>query len=444
MPNHILKFTAAFSQALIVSAALGLSFAPTTGISADQPAKTQQPSAKLQKPLHDAQEDIKNKKYSDAIAKLKAAEQIQGKTPYDQHLINQFLAYCYIRTQNYAEAAKPAEAQLDDGFTPQAEIPGLMREVIGLNYQIKDYDKVIEIGNRAMKAGYADEQTKTLIGQSYYLKGDWKGTLKFEEGVVDTEIKEGKTPKNDSLLLLYSACQKLNDVKCENSALEKLIAYYPKPEYWQQLLYQIRQETSGNEGNLLETYRLMNEVDIIKEAADYTEFAELAIDAGSTGEAQAILEKGFARNVFTDKRNIERNQRLLDRAKKQAASDQATLPKLEKEADAATTGQKNYGVGLGYYGYGQYDKAVDQLSKAVAKGGVKNDAEAHLLLGISQFKAGHKDDASKSFKAVKGDPTLERLANLWNLHMHEGAAKTASAGKSTTKKSSKSTKVAKG
>ncbi len=27
-----------------------------------------------------------------------------------------------------------------------------------------------------------------------------------------------------------------------------------------------------------------------------------------------------------------------------------------------------------------------------------------------------KDEARKAFKAVKGDPTLERLANLWTLH----------------------------
>ena len=38
------------------------------------------------------------------------------------------------------------------------------------------------------------------------------------------------------------------------------------------------------------------------------------------------------------------------------------------------------------------------------------------LLGIAQLKAGHKDDAMKTFKAVKGDPALERLANLWGLH----------------------------
>jgi hypothetical protein len=44
------------------------------------------------------------------------------------------------------------------------------------------------------------------------------------------------------------------------------------------------------------------------------------------------------------------------------------------------------------------------------------------MLGIAQLKAGHKDDASKTFKAVKGEAALERLANLWNLRAKQGNA----------------------
>ncbi len=73
---------------------------------------------------------------------------------------------------------------------------------------------------------------------------------------------------------------------------------------------------------------------------------------------------------------------------------------------------------------GQYDKATDLLSKGLTKGGVKSEPEAHLLLGIAQLKGGHKDDAVKSFHAVKGDPTLERLANLWTPARKAGLKKT--------------------
>jgi tetratricopeptide (TPR) repeat protein len=373
-------------------------------------------SAKLGKPLKEAHDDLNAKKYADAITKLREAEGIPGKTPYDQHLINDMLGFAYARIQNYAEAAKAWEAELDDGFTPQSEVPTRVRQLAEANYQIKNYDKAIEFGNRAVKGGFADEELKTLVGQAYYLKGDWKNTLRFEEGLVEEKIKNGQTPKSESLQLMLSACVKLNDSACETRALEKIVTYYPKPDYWYQLLFTMRQQTSGNDANTLQTYRLMSEVDVLKSPEDYTEMAQLALEAGSPGEAQHILEKGIAKGVFTDPRAKAKNQRLLESAKKAAATDQANLPKMEKDADAAPNGAKNVGVGLAYLGYGQYDKAVDEISKGLAKGGLRNESEARLLLGIAQLKAGHKEDATKSFHAVKGDPSLERLANLWSLH----------------------------
>jgi tetratricopeptide (TPR) repeat protein len=144
--------------------------------------------------------------------------------------------------------------------------------------------------------------------------------------------------------------------------------------------------------------------------------AQLALETGSPGEAQRILEKGFAKGVFTEQRVKDRNQRLLESAKKAAATDQASLPKIEREAESAPNGAKFVGLGVAYFGYGQYDKAADALTKGLSKGSVKNEAQARLLLGIAQLKAGHKEDAVKSFHAVKGDPALERLASLWNLH----------------------------
>jgi tetratricopeptide repeat protein len=284
-----------------------------------------------------------------------------------------------------------------------------------MNYQLKNYDKAIEYGNRAIKGGFADDEMKTLVGQSYYLKGDYKGTLKYYDALVDQQIKAGQTPKDEPLQLALSACVKLNDTDCTTRELERLVEYHPKPEYWQNLLHALRGQNM-NDRNTLQVYRLMYEVDALKEATDYTEMAQLAIEQGNPGEAQRILEKGFQNNVFTDARAQDKNKRLLESAKKAAQTDLASLPKVATDADKSSTGDKNVGVGLAYLGYQQYDKASDELNKGLTKGGVKNEAEAHLLLGIAQLKSGKKDDAVKSFKAVKGDPNLERLAELWTLH----------------------------
>ena len=418
MRTHITKVRTLRALAVGAVILFGAALLPgATTLAAEKENK--QPSAKLAKPLHDAQEDLKAKKYPEAISKLKAAEGLEGKTPYDQHIINDFLAFAYIKTNNYADAAKAIEAELDDGFTPQADMPQKVKELTEINYQIKNYDKAIEFGNRAIKGGFADEQIRTIVGQAYYLKGDWKDTLKFEDAAVDAQIKAGETPKKQTLELVLSSCVKLNDTACETKALERMVRYYPAPDYWYQLLFALRQQTSKNDADTLQVYRLMAEVDVLKTADDYSEMAQLAIEAGSPGEAQHILERGFAKNVFTEQRQKERNQRLLDSAKKQATADQAALGKVAQEADAAKTGQKDVAVGLAYLSYGENDKAVDFLTKGIAKGGLTNEAQARLLLGIAELKAGHKDEAVKAFKGVTGDASLERLAGFWTLRAQQ-------------------------
>ena len=440
-----MKVRARFLSTLVLGAAVVAitALAPATSHAAEEKGPKNSPA--LAKPLSEANAALKAKNYPDAIAKLKAAEGVSGKTPADQYIIDEMLSFAYIKTQNYPEAAKVMEAKLDSGMTPQSEQPTLIKQLATINYQLKNYDKAIDFGNRAIKGGFADDQIKTIVGQSYYLKGDWKNTQKFESDVVNTQIKAGQTPTNESLALIYSACTKLQDEACMTAAVEKMVTYYPKPETWAQLLYSLRKDTSGNETDLFQTYRLMLDTDVLKDPTDYTEMAELALDAGSPGDAQHVLEKAQSRNppVFTDQRSKDRAQRLLDSAKKRATADQAGLPKLEKEADTAATGDKNIAVGRAYLGYGQYDKAVDQLTKGLGKGGVKNEPDARLTLGIAQLKAGQKDDAMKTFKAVKGDPALERLANLWGLHAKQGnAAAVSQADKpKASKKGTKPQKV---
>lgn len=410
-----MKVTSGFICSWVIGAALVAGGLLAPAAAADKP----QNSPKLAKPLKEAHDDLNAKKFSEAIAKLKEADGTAGKTPYDQHLINDMLAFAYIRTNDYGDAEKAMEAEVDDGFTTPAEQPQKVRALAALNYQLKNYDKAIEFGLRAIKGGFAENETKTIVGQSYYLKGDWKNTLHFEEGIVDAAIKGGGSPSNESLMLVLSACVKLDDSACTTKALEKLVTYYPKPEYWYQLLYGFIKETANSDTNTLQVFRLMLDTDVLKSADDYVEMAQLAMDSGSPGEAQRVLQRGFEKNIFSDQRNKDKAQRLLDKAKQKGAADQATLDRTVKEADSAPTGAKNNGMGIAYLGYGQYDKAVEQFTQAVSKGQLKNAAETQLNLGIAQLKAGHKDDAVKSFKAVKGDPILERLASLWTLHARE-------------------------
>lgn len=212
----VLAMTAAVPDAPVAPVATAVPcLAPTT----------QSRSVQLANRLREAKGDIKANKFADAITALKDAEGIAGKTCYDQAVIYHMLTLCYIKTDNHQAAAKTMEAELSDGFTP---IDGpLLRGIAQANYMIKNYDKTIEFGQRAINAGAADEQIRVLVGQAYFLKGDWKGALAFEETLVDSQIKAGETPKKQSLQLILATCVKLNEPVCVSHARERMATYYP-------------------------------------------------------------------------------------------------------------------------------------------------------------------------------------------------------------------------
>jgi tetratricopeptide (TPR) repeat protein len=124
-------------------------------------------------------------------------------------------------------------------------------------------------------------------------------------------------------------------------------------------------------------------------------------------------------NVFTEQREKDKNARLLAAAQKRAEADQANLAQIAQQAASATVGQKNVELGTILLSYDQYPPAIDALSRGLKIGGLQSPASAQLLLGIAQLKSGNKEAALKTFRAVKGDPKFERLANLWVLHARQ-------------------------
>src|SRR5215472_8198745 len=126
MRNTSMKVTALLTRAIAVGAAAAALTVLIPGTSAFAADQKQQVSPKLAKPLHDAQEDLKNHKYTEAIAKLKEADASPAKT------------------NNFDAAAKAWGAELDDGFTSQADIAQKTKEVSTFYYQAKNYDKAIE------------------------------------------------------------------------------------------------------------------------------------------------------------------------------------------------------------------------------------------------------------------------------------------------------------
>lgn len=281
-----------------------------------------------------------------------------------------------------------------------------------INYNARNYAKAIEYGQRAISKGSADAAVYTLIAQSYYVQNDFKNTRDFTGKWIADQEKRGQAPKQNALDMYVTACMKLNDAACTSTGFEKLVSYYPNPDAWANLMQALFK--AGDEASMLQTYRLATEVGSMRNGSDYTEMAQLALEKGLPAEAQSAIEAGFSRKAFVEQREIDRNNRLLTNAKGRIAADKAGLAARDKQAAAGKSGDADLAVAESYMSYGQYAEAVAAAQRGIAKG-VANAANAQLVLGIAQYRAGNKADAVKAFKAVKGNESLQRLAKLWSL-----------------------------
>jgi tetratricopeptide (TPR) repeat protein len=404
-----LKFVPAIANILLLSL-FAMPLTTVAVLAADQPTV----SNKLAKPLKAAQDAMAAKNYDEAMAKIKEAQALPEKTPYDNWVINTFLLKVYAAKQDMASEVPVIESLAQSQYTTPDQKKIYLKSVAQYYYQTKDYNKALETANEAVKAGAADNDVMGLIARSQYLTGKYKDAAVTMQDIVGKQEK----PDEDSLKLLWQFCDKAGDKAGAAKAVEKLVAYYPKPEYWANALASLANADTKDGHLQLNVYRLMLDVGVLKRGIDYSDMAELSLDQGYPGETQSVLQRAFSENVFTEQRDKDRYQHLLDGAKQRAAADLASLPKQEQDAAAAPQGDKLVQVGAAYMSYGQNDKAIAAITKGVAKGSLKYPDEANLLLGIAQLRSHNASDAQRSFEKVGGssNPGYARLGKLWALH----------------------------
>lgn len=403
--------TALIVVALFASLWLGAS---VSGVAAaDQSGPTV--SKALAKPLKAAQDGMPARNWDAVLSNLKEAQTTAGeKSAYDNFVINQMLGFVYVQKQDYASAAPALEAAAQSQYATPEQQKGWLRAVMGSYFAQRNYSKTVEVGEQAVKHGVTDTETYTTIADSQSKLGDWKGAAATIQQVVEHQAK----PDKKLLEFQWNCYVKLNDSADAGRVIEKLVAFYPEPDYWLNALAPLSRMDIKDAHLQLNVYRLMNDVGVLKRPSDYAEMAELALDQGYPGETQAILEKAFAQRIFTEQRDKDRYQHLLDGVKQRVTADLAQLGSSEKDAAVAPTGDAYLRLGAAYLSYGQNDKALAAITKSIDKGNLKSADEARLLLGIAKLRAKNAPEAERDFDKVSmsSNTAYARLGRLWALH----------------------------
>lgn len=330
---------------------------------------------------------------SAALAQVRDAESVSGLTASERQAIDQTKQFIAAKTGNFSGGGGSATAAAAK---------------FAADYNAGRYSAVTgEDVSLLKKYGGFTAEDQVIVAQAYYLSGRPEQAITYLRPLVS-----GAHASEPALHLMYSAAYKANDADAMRFALERLVADYPKPEYWGNLL-QVAESAKGlKDPQTLNLYRLRLRVGTMKSTDDYMTAAEMALEFGSAAEAADIVQKGLDAKVLSG----DRAMKLLNTAKTQAATDEANFPKAAAAAAKQKSGDAAVKLGTEMAGAGKGLDAVDEIQQGIQKG-VTDKGDAQIQLGIANLDAKQKDAAIRAFEAVpQSDANNSMIAHLWVLY----------------------------
>lgn len=397
---------------LIVAAAAALVFGAAQGQGGLRP--------EVGKPLQAAEALIKSGKYREALGKVREADAVGGKSGAETTMVERMRLAAASGAGDADTAARSFDAL--SGSMGGAEKLRTIESIAGSYYRAKEYAKAQQWYARYFAEGGTSAANRTLMTQTQYLSGDLAGVIKQVTAEIQGAERNGATPSEDRINLLMNAAVRQKDVGSEAFALERLVTYYPKKEYWVTLLSRLQRKPGFADRLSLDTYRLSLATGSMTAAADYSELAQLALQAGSGAEAKQVIDKGFAAGILGSGPEAERHKRLRDLVNKRIDEAKKTEVDDEKAALAAKDGNDLVKIGMNQVYEGQKAKGLQTMQQGIAKGGLKRAEDAKLHLGIAQLVAGENAKAQATLKTVSGTDGTGDLARLWSLYARRAKA----------------------
>lgn len=361
------------------------------------------------KPLQAADSLFKAKKYREALAKVAEAEAASGKTPYETYVIQRTRGSIAAAAGDHASAARDFEAVIASGRNTGAEQLKLIQAVAGLHYHAREYAKAAQWSARYQKEGGNDPAMQTLLVQSHFLLNDC--------AAVSRAVGEGngRKPAEQELQMLANCYNKQKDSTGYVAAIERLVTFYPKKEYWTDLLNRVQKKSGFSDRLSLDVFRLKLATGNVTTANDYLEMAQLAIQAGYPAEAKSVVDKGYEAKALGTGKDAERHQRLRDLVAKRLAEATQARDQVEKDAQADKGGDALVALGYSYVTEGAPQKGLAFMEQGIKKGGLKRPEDAKLLLGVAQLQSGSRARGLQTLKTVGGNDGTADLARLWIL-----------------------------
>jgi len=402
---------AAFAAGLLSSTTLAL--APVAASAADTPKLTRE----VNNDIADAQKALKANDYATALADVQKAQAVTDRTPYDDFMINYFLAGIYITQKDYANATAPSEAAADSPAIPDDQKKPTYFNAFQLSSNAKHYAKTIAYGQQLEALNALDAQGYAMMAQAYYETQDFAHAQQYAQKSIEMSKAAGQPANQGALVIAYNSQVKQHNTSAASETMEQMAISSNDPADWSMLIDQAIGGKSVRDEDAFSLLRLKLLINGTMRDDDYLVLASAADGRGYSTEAYNVLQKGISAGKIT----AAKAGPLYAHAKTGAAADARDLGQIAASAEKSKTGTQDVKLAEDYWGYGRYADAEVAVRRGIAKGGVKDQSEGPLLLGMVLVAQGKYDEAVQTLSPLSGAP-----AHLWLIYAKAQQKKTGS------------------
>jgi hypothetical protein len=364
------------------------------------------------KPLQQAGELLKANKAREALAKVREAESVAGITAAERQTIDAMKAAAAQRAGDWAAAIAPLEALA--GRASGVQLGQYAEQLASAYAQLRNNAKATEWMNKAIAAGNNSATIKQLQGYLREASGDFAAVARDAGAAVAAAEQAGRRPEESDLLRLADAQNRTNNTAGYANTLGKLLANYPKKDYWNLYLGRLPRKAGFADRFLIDVLRLRLASGTLTRTEDYMELAQLAMQQGLPTEATRVVDLGYKAGVLGTGPEAARHQRLRDLALKESAELKDKLPVQATEAAGFKEGDGLVRVGSSFVAMGDVDRGIALIQQGISKGNLKRPEDARLRLGLAQLQSPKTRAAGvQTLRGVKGTDGAADIARLW-------------------------------
>ncbi len=317
--------------------------------------------------------------------------------------------YIYYTQDNFGDAIRAYENLLLQEELPIGLETTTMYSLATLYVQQERYQEGLDMLERWFALSDAPSP------EPYILKAQIHYQLEqFAEGVepvltaLAIAAQQGRDPQEGWYQLLNVFYFEQEDYPNVIATLTILAETWPQKDYVVQLAGIYGQE--GEENSALALYEAAYEVGWLDRSAEFVTLAQMLLNADIPFKAAIVLQEGLDEGTIE---STEANWRLLAQSWQLAREDEQALPALVRASSLADDGNLDHRLAQSYANLARWDDCVEAVRKALRRGDLNREDQAHLLLGNCLVELKEYSEAKNAFEAAARDERSRTGARQW-------------------------------